>query len=57
MDQSALTRLIGFVQGLQDARISFSLDCVRDAIMITIPFGIGIASPSPRDYMAIIYQL
>ena len=38
MEGDALQRLIGFTYGLQDAGISFSLDCVRDAIMVTVPF-------------------
>ena len=38
MGDNELGHLIRFVQGLQDAHISYSLDSVRDAIMVTIPF-------------------
>ena len=37
MADPALARLIDFIQQLKEHRVFFTLGCVRDAVMVTIP--------------------
>ena len=34
---NSLEQLLDFLSGLQNANISYRLDCVRDAIMVIVP--------------------
>jgi hypothetical protein len=42
---NSLDKLLEFLARLRDAKIQFSLDCVRDAIMVIVP--------TPRKYYEI----